>query len=410
MMDRTRSLPTRAGASRPSLTRAVVESRLARMEHGLLTVAGNGWTSVFGRGAEDGLEARVHVHDARMFLRILLAGTLGAAEGYMEGEWTADDLTKVIRIVLRNAVPLRDLEAGTARVGRAVAGIYHNTRRNTRAGSRRNIAAHYDLGNDFFARMLDPTMTYSAALFERDDLSLEEASVAKLERLCQKLELGPRDHLLEIGTGWGSMAIHAASTRGCRVTTTTISKEQHALAERRIREAGLADRVRVLLSDYRDLEGRFDKIVSVEMIEAVGAAHYESFFARSGALLEPGGRLALQAITIRDQRYEAAREGADFIQRYIFPGSCIPSLTALLTASTRASTLVLGALEDLTPHYAETMARWRKNLEPHEAEVVARYGRRFWRMWAYYLAYCEAGFLERNIRSAQLVFDKPRYG
>jgi cyclopropane-fatty-acyl-phospholipid synthase len=287
-------------------------------------------------------------------------------------------------------------------------GLYHRTRKNTQAGSRRNIADHYDLGNDFFALMLDPTMTYSAAIFEGPQSTLEEASVHKLDLLCRRLKLERSDHLLEIGTGWGSLAMHAAERYGCRVTTTTISREQRELAMARVRERGLANRITVLDRDYRMLEGRFDKIVSSEMIEAVGRDYYGVFFEKCSSLLKERGLLALQAITMRDQMYERAAREVDFIKRYIFPGSCIPSATALLAAATQSSDLTLKSFEDYTPHYARTMAKWRENLAPHKSQVIARFGERFWRMWSYYLAYCEAGFEEGYIGSAQLLFEKTR--
>ncbi|MGO9832390.1 MAG: class I SAM-dependent methyltransferase [Myxococcaceae bacterium] len=410
MRDATQNLvPARLlVAPRASLAERLVEQRLKHLADGVLEIETEDRLLRFGHPTADGLAARLTVLDQSLFWRVLLGGTLGASEAFMDGAWTADDLTKLIRLFVRNGDLLEHFELGTSRLGNLIAGLQHLKRKNTRAGSRRNIADHYDLGNDFFQLMLDPSMTYSAAIFERPTSTLEEASLHKLDLLCRKLELTPGNHLLEIGTGWGSLAVHAASRYGCRVTTTTISREQHALAAARVKELGLAERITVLNTDYRELEGRFDKIVSCEMIEAVGREFYPLFFRKCDRLLGPNGKLVLQVITIRDQRFERASREVEFIKRYIFPGSCMPSTTALLQAATESSALTLQRFEDYTLHYARTMTEWRKNLAPHKAKVVERFGDRFWRMWDYYLAYCEAGFQERYIASVQLVFARPR--
>ncbi len=308
----------------------------------------------------------------------------------------------------RNVAAMDGLEGGLAALRRPVDAIWHALRRNTRTGSRRNIAEHYDLGDDFFQLMLDPTMTYSCGVFERPDATLEEASIAKIDRLCRMLRLGPEDHLLEIGTGWGAFALHAASRYGCRVTTTTISANQLARARRRVADAGLSDSVTVLHTDYRDLPGRFDKLVSVEMLEAVGADYYGTFFSKCASLLEDDGLMALQTITIADARYEQHVRGVDFIKRYVFPGSNIPSITALLQAATRSSDLTLRRLDDIGPHYATTLAAWRENLA-RNADAVARLtDERFRRIWHFYLCYCEAGFAEGYLGDAQMLFSRPR--
>ena len=399
----TLPLPSSMGAS---LAERLVLRRLEGLRGGVLELEHGGRISRFGQPAPDGLSARIRILDAGAFPRILLGGTVGAGEAFMDGSWVADDLTRAMRLFVRDAALLAGFELGASRVGLALARLFHALRRNTRTGSRRTIADHYDLGNDFFALMLDPTMTYSAAVFDPPEATLEEASRKKLDMLCQKLGLSAGDHLLEIGTGWGSLAIHAATHYGCRVTTTTLSREQREWAQARVVEAGLSARVTVLDRDYRDLAGRYDAIVSCEMIEAVGHQYYGAFFEKCSALLAMGGKLAMQAITIRDQLFERAKDEVDFIKRYIFPGSCIPSPTALLAAAAQSSDFVLRGFEDLTPHYARTMAVWRANLAPHEREVVDRFGERFWRTWSYYLAYCEAGFEERYIGSAQLVFQR----
>ena len=396
----------RSGGLGLSLTERLVARRLESLEGGLLQIEHRGRTRNFGRPAPDGLSATINVLDPSVFSRVLLGGTIGASEAFMDGGWEADDLVKALRLFVRDADLLARFELGASRAGLLLARLFHALRRNTRSGSRKNIAHHYDLGNDFFELMLDPTMTYSAAVFEHGGSTLEEASTKKIDMLCRRLALSPGDHLLEIGTGWGSLAIHAATHFGCKVTTTTISAQQRALAIERIRAQGLEGLVTVLDRDYRDLTGRYDKIVSCEMIEAVGHQYHPDFFGKCASLLVPGGKLALQSITIRDRIFERASREVDFIKRYIFPGSCIPSATALLTAATEASDLVLRGFEDITPHYARTMAEWRARLQPHKSAVVERYGERFWRMWSYYLAYCEAGFEERCIGCAQMMFEK----
>ncbi|HEY6098549.1 MAG TPA: cyclopropane-fatty-acyl-phospholipid synthase family protein [Anaeromyxobacter sp.] len=391
-----------------SVWRTGVLRRLERVEEGIVAVqeAGGG-DLVLGRPAPDGLGARMSVHDPVFWRRVALGGTVGAAESYADGDWTADDLTSVVRVLVRNRAALDGVEGGLARVRRGLLAVAHALRRNTRGGSRRNIADHYDLGNAFFELMLDPTMTYSCGIFERPDATLEEASVAKMEALCRRLGVSRGDHLLEIGTGWGGLAIHAATRHGCRVTTATISRRQHELATERVRRAGVADRVTVLLSDYRDLRGKYDKLVSVEMIEAVGAEYYETFFAKCASLLRADGIMALQAITISDRHYERARREVDFVKRFIFPGSCIPSTTALLAAATRASDLRLRHLDDIGPHYATTLAAWRSNLRARRPAVERLTDARFRRLWDFYLCYCEAGFRERYLGDVQMLLARP---
>jgi cyclopropane-fatty-acyl-phospholipid synthase len=386
--------------------RRLLLPRLTALE-GVLRIREGGTEVTLGRSAPDGLAAAITVHRPRMWRRAALGGSVGAAEAYADGDWDADDLTALVQLFARNDDTLGRLEGGLALLRAPLERAAHALRRNTHRGASRNIAAHYDLGNEFFELMLDPSLTYSCAIFPRPDASLEEASIHKLDLLCKKLDLRPSDHLVEIGTGWGSMAIHAAQQYGCRVTTTTISRNQHELATERVLQAGLQDRVTVLLRDYRDLTGRYDKLVSVEMIEAVGAEYYPAFFARCAALLLPGGRAAIQAITMTDQKYDRARREVDFVKRHVFPGSCIPSVTALLAAATRASDLRLTHLEDFTPHYARTLATWRANLDLRR-EAAERFGDPwFHRMWRYYLCYCEGGFRERYTGLVQMVMARP---
>lgn len=391
------------------LAERALRGRLAGLEHGSLTLADGADVRHFGRRSERcPLAATVRVHDPRFYSEIAFGGSIGAGEAYMQGYWSVDDLTALMRILLQNRSVLDGMETGLARFTAPVQKALHWAARNTHGGSRRNIAAHYDLGNEFFRLFLDPTMTYSSAVFERAGMTLEEASVAKLDRICRKLDLKADDHVVEIGTGWGGFALHAARHYGCRVTTTTISRRQYELAGERVAAAGLADRITLLLEDYRDLGGKYDKLVSIEMIEAVGHHFYDAYFRKCGELLKPEGMMLLQAITIADQRYESARRAVDFIQRYIFPGSCIPSVTVMGNAIARVTDMRLYHLEDIGPHYATTLRLWRENMFANLDRVRALgYPEEFIRMWEFYFCYCEGGFAERAIGDVQMLLVKP---
>ena len=388
---------------KPRLAERLVRGQLAALEHGLLSVDGETYGM---RTTRCDLTARVRVHDTSFWADVAYGGSVGAGESYMAGHWSADDLVAALRILAANRELMDGMDKGLAALSAPLRKVLHWAARNTRRGSRRNIAAHYDLGNEFFALFLDPTMMYSSAVFERPGMTLEEAQIAKLERICRRLDLKPDERVLEIGTGWGAFALHAASRYGCHVTTTTISEQQYALARERIDAAGLSERITLLKKDYRDLEGRYDKLVSIEMIEAVGHHYFGTFFAKCAALLAPHGRMLLQAITIADQRYESARKGVDFIKRYIFPGCCIPSVTALLNAATRASDLRLVHLDDIGADYAITLRRWRENLLANVHAVRGLgHSAEFIRMWEFYFAYCEAGFAERALGDVHAVFE-----
>ena len=385
--------------------RAGVLSIFERIEAGQVALVEGGKRTLFGAPGE--LSAQIHVLDPAFYAEALLGGTVGAGRSFMKRHWECDDPVALCRIFLQNREALSRADGGLSRLTAPLRRLLHSLRRNTRTGSRRNIEAHYDLGNEFFGLFLDPTLMYSCALFERPDMTLEEASTAKLERVCRRLELSAADHVVEIGSGWGGFALHAASVHGCRVTTTTLSREQHALASRRVFEAGLAERVRVLLRDYRDLDGKFDKLVSIEMIEAVGAEYYETYFEKCAELLRPGGRGLVQAILIRDDEFESARDSVDFIKHFIFPGSCIPSQEALRVAMRAAGRLEEDSVEDYTPHYVETLARWRAGFRAHlDRARLQGFGEDFLRMWEFYFCYCEAGFAERHTRSAHLTFHR----
>jgi cyclopropane-fatty-acyl-phospholipid synthase len=399
--------PRAATGTPHALLKRIVLSRVAGLTNGQLTVVDRHGEWRVGTPAADGLRVRLTVHRDRLWRRVTFGGLLAATEAYVDGDWDADDLTSLARLFSRSIDQVTRLDSGLGRVIQPLAALKYRLARNDRRGARTNIAAHYDLGNDFFALMLDPTMTYSSGVFETPEATLESASRAKIDRLCRKLDLHAGDHLLEIGTGWGGFAIHAASQYGCRVTTTTISAEQHAWASARVEQAGLSDRVTVLLADYRDLDGRFSKVVSVEMIEAVGAEYFETFFRTCADRLADDGVMALQAITVPDQRFEAARRAPDFIKHHVFPGSCIPSIAALLGAAQRRTDLRLVDLEDLTPHYARTLAEWRANLERCRDAVTAITTERFRRLWHLYLSYCEGGFHERHTGLVQMVMARP---
>jgi cyclopropane-fatty-acyl-phospholipid synthase len=393
------------------LVRNAVFGRLARLQKGMITIVDDRERRSFGRLTPDcSLHATVTILDPRTYLDVAVRGTVGVGDAYQKGLWNCDDLTTLIRIFVLNREVLNGMERGLAWITKPLLRAAHWWNRNTHYGSRKNIAAHYDIGNEFFRLMLDEMMMYSCAYFERPDTTLAEASRAKNDRICCKLQLSPRDHLLEIGTGWGGFALHAASRYGCRVTTTTISQQQYELAIRRIREAGLSSRVVVLLSDYRDLPNigaQFDKLVSIEMIEAVGHQYYGTFFDICGRMLKPSGVMLLQAITMDERIYEQATRSVDFIQKYIFPGSCIPSISALTGASAETSDLSLLHMEDIGAHYAPTLRAWRKNLADALSQVKALgYEPEFLRLWDFYLSYCEGGFMERSISAAQLLFAK----
>jgi cyclopropane-fatty-acyl-phospholipid synthase len=389
-----------------ALARAALSQALRRVRAGRIEVVEGGRHRAFGpAGAE--LHALVTINDPAAW-RGPLRGSLGLGETYADGLWETDDLVALIRIAareLREPGGLRGAVAGAR-------GLLHRARRlvpeNTLAGARRNAAAHYDLGNDLFAAFLDERMVYSCAYFPRLGVSLEEAQLAKLERICDRLRLGPANHLLEIGTGWGGLAIHAAREHGCRVTTTTISREQHELATRRVREAGLDGRVTVLLDDYRELRGRYDRLVSVEMIEAVGWQYFDDFFRRCDELLAPGGLMLLQAITIDDDVYEIEKGARSFANTHVFPGGCLPSRRTIADCLARVTGMRQVWADDITVHYPPTLAAWRERFLGAWERLRSRgYDERFRRLWTFYLSSSEAGFRERRIGDVQALFAKP---
>lgn len=412
------TIAERAAAYRPESIRAHAEdgplsrwaeralrARLTRLRDGAITWIDGQRHDVYGRVTPRcTLQCTVRVHDRRFYGELAFGGSVGAGESFIAGDWSTDDLTALVRILTVNRDLLDSLDGGAARLTDPLRKLLHAAARNTRSGARRNIAAHYDLGNDFFELVLDPTMMYSCAFFDQAGVSLEQAQLAKLDRICRKLDLRSGDHLLEIGTGWGALALHAARHYGCRVTSTTISAQQYRLAVERVQAAGLSDRITIRADDYRELRGRYDKLVSIEMIEAVGHHYVDEFFRRCADLLMPGGTMLLQAITIADQRCAAARDSVDFIKRHIFPGCFIPSVSVLATSIARTPALRMVDLEDIGPHYATTLAAWRQNLNDNADRIRARgYSDQLLRMWQFYLSYCEGGFAERALGTVQIV-------
>ncbi|HHQ6559936.1 TPA: class I SAM-dependent methyltransferase [Serratia fonticola] len=379
---------------------------LSGIREGSLTVREGQQTLHFG-DESSALRAEVQILAPGVYWRLLTGGSLAAAESWMESEWETHQLTPLLQILALNGKVLGRLESGFRLLGNPMERLRHWTRRNYRKQARENISAHYDLGNEFYAHFLDEDLLYSSALFTADDQALSQAQQAKMERLCEQLALTAGDHLLEIGTGWGAMAEYAARHYGCRVTTTTLSREQYIWATERIARAGLQDRVQVLLCDYRDLTGEFDKLVSVEMIEAVGKRYLPDFFRTCQARLRPGGRMAIQAITIQDQRYHDYSKSVDFIQRYIFPGGFLPSITAMSELMTRHTDFVVRNLFDMGPDYARTLTHWRQRFL-HAWQDIEKLGfdERFRRMWLYYFGYCEAGFNARTISVVQLTAER----
>ncbi len=406
------SLDTTPGCRSTRLTwvQALVRRRLltwlASLKGGQIQFTDAHTRATFGQLTAE-LRAEWHINDPQFYSYLAAQGSLGLAESYLREHWQTDDLTKFLQILCRNLDRTTGVATSLSKVFQRFQYFASRLDPNSRNGSRRHIAAHYDLSNPFFELFLDPTLMYSSAWFEKPNMSLHDASLAKLDRVCGKLQLQPTDRLLEIGTGWGGLALHAASQFGCHVTTTTISPAQFHKASERVQQAGLNDKIELLTADYRDLIGQFDKLVSIEVIEAIGERHLDDFFRQCNALLRPGGRCVMQAIVMPEQRYAAYRRNIDFIQKYIFPGGFLPSISAIQSAVGRTSQFRLESIEDISPHYARTLEHWRQRFLDRVADVRALgFDDRFIRMWEYYLCYCEAAFRERSVRVVQIVWDK----
>jgi len=391
------------------MARRAIFAAMNKLNYGCICITENNQRNVFGeKDNASSLKATLTIHHPRFYSRILFSGSIGAAEAYMEGLWSVDDLTTVMRIMALNQSVFTEMDKGLARLTSPLYRLYHFARKNTKIGSRKNILAHYDLGNDFYKLFLDPTMTYSCGIFENDQSTMEEASLAKYNRICNKLQLKPGDRVMEIGTGWGGFALYAVKHFDVHVTTTTISEEQYGFAKALFREKGIEDRISLLKTDYRDLKGQFDKLVSIEMIEAVGHHYFDTFFKTCSQLLCDNGMMLLQAITIRDQDFQRYIHSVDFINRYIFPGGCLTSVGSMLASLTRTTDMTLFHLEDISPHYARTLRQWRNRFFDNIEKVRAlNFPETFIRMWEYYLCYCEGGFSERYIGDVQMLLTKP---
>lgn len=360
----------------------------------------------FGEPSGD-IVATITITDSRAYRRILWGGSIGAAEAYVEGLWHTDNITNVIRIFSRNLIKLEKYEKRFGFISNIFNRIRHLINSNSKSGSRTNIAAHYDLSNDMYRAFLDSRMQYSSAIFPNENSTLEQAQEHKMVTICNYLELNENDHLLEVGSGWGGLACYAAKHYGCRVTTTTISSAQFALSKDRIIEEGLEDKITLLLEDYRDLKGQYSKIVSVEMIEAVGHKFMPKYFSMLDALLAPGGKLLIQAITINDQRYDEYRKKVDFIQRYIFPGGHLPSVSLICEQVKHNTSMYLDQFSDYRLDYANTLKEWRERFLNNKHQILALgFNEDFIRLWEYYFSYCEGGFREKVIGLAHIGFMK----
>jgi cyclopropane-fatty-acyl-phospholipid synthase len=391
------------------VARRIVLAKLDELALGEITVVEGERSQVFGRAdPEFPFSATLVVKSPAFYSDVAFGGSIGAGEAFIHDHWETSDPVALGRIMLRNRDVLDNVEGGAALLTRPLQKGFHWLHRNTRSGSRRNIAAHYDLGNDFYALWLDPEMMYSSAWYPSETSTLAEAAVAKLDRICRRLDLGADDRVVEIGTGWGGFAVHAAKHYGCHVTTTTISGQQHEYARQKIEAAGLGDRITLLQEDYRDLDGEFDKLVSIEMIEAVGHEYLETYFRKCSSLLKVGGQLLIQAITVADQRYERAKHDVDFIKRYVFPGGFLPSVTAMTATMTRHTDLRAIFIEDIGLHYARTLHDWRERFWARiEAVREQGFEDEFIRLWDFYLSYCESAFLERAVGDVHLHAIKP---
>ncbi|HIF9538662.1 class I SAM-dependent methyltransferase [Photobacterium damselae] len=392
------------------ISRKVVMALLSQLSHAGLTVTEPNREQLFFGDKSSDLQAQLTIHNQSFYKRLLQGGSIAAGEAYIDHWWESPNVTDVIRVLARNLATLDKIEAKTSWITQLSTKLSHKLRRNNQDNAKQNISAHYDRGNDLYSAFLDRNMLYSAAIYQSELDDLYHAQINKMDRLCQQLALTPDDHLLEIGTGWGGMAIYAAQYYGCKVTTTTISKEQYAWAQQRVDALGLNDQITLLLEDYRDLTGEYDKIVSIEMIEAVGREYLDMYIEKCQSLLKPGGRFAIQAITIADQRYDSYSKNVDFIQKHIFPGGFLPSVTVLLKTMTEKSDFIVRDMFDMGLDYARTLNDWHRNFNQNIELITLRgYDERFVRMWRYYFCYCEGGFLEKTISAIQLVAERPKY-
>ncbi|MES2133190.1 MAG: cyclopropane-fatty-acyl-phospholipid synthase family protein [Bacteroidota bacterium] len=390
----------------------VVIGLLSKMPLGkaLITLPDGSEVSI---GNGEGITCTLRISNPAFFKRCVLYGDIGFGESYVDGDWDTDNITNVIKWFLLNVDHAPTVSGSNTRslilnVLKAINKLYHSKRANSITGSRKNISAHYDLNNDFFALFLDPTMTYSSAYYTEENMTLQDAQLAKYDRLCKQLNLKATDHVLEIGSGWGGNAIYMAKNYGCKVTTLTISEEQYKLAKERIEKENLSDKITILIQDYRLMTGTYDKIVSIEMLEAVGAEYYNDYFKKCSELLKKDGIFAIQTITCPDSRFESLKHGVDWIQKHIFPGSLLPSVAAINQAVNSTSDLTMVDLKDIGLHYAHTLNVWYKNFNNNLSEIKKMgFDDYFIRKWNYYLCYCEAAFAMRNINVMQLIYTRP---
>lgn len=390
--------------------RSLVFKYLQQLKHGELVIQEGNQQQTFGVPSKDHLQATIQVQDAMFYTRLIQGGDVAAGESYFLGDWDSPDVTAVVQLMARNLDQLERFNGWLSKLSQWSNRAFHKLHQNSVKGSKKNIAAHYDLGNDFYRLFLDPSMMYSCAIFAPDQTDLHKAQLHKLDTICQRLELKPSERVIEIGTGWGGFAIYAAKHYGVHVTTTTISEEQYAYVKAQIQQEQLEDHITLLKQDYRSLEGRFDKLVSIEMIEAVGLKYLPKFFALCERLLKPNGKILIQAITIQAQRFEYYKNNTDFIQRYIFPGGFLPSVSVMNEIMARSTQLQVSGLHDIGLDYATTIRHWSQRLQRMKPQLeTLGLDERFYRMWQYYFHYCEGGFKERSISTVHLVADKPKW-
>ena len=395
---------------KPTLLSAVFKKiilkKFKNLQFGYIHLTDGAESYSYGDNSSE-MKVEMEILSSEFYVFLGSGGLLGVTEAYTAGYWRADDIVTLIRLIIKNSKVMEKLDSGWAKLIRPLNTYIHRKRQNTLSGSKENILAHYDLSNDFYKLWLDESMTYSCGVFENDKSTLNEASIEKLDRICRKLDLKPNDDILEIGTGWGSFAIHAAKKYGCHITTTTISDAQYEYAKQRIIDEGLESKIKLLNQDYRNLSGTFDKIISIEMIEAVGHEYVELFFKKVSKLLKKDGLFALQGITFNDHKFDEYKNSVDFIKKYIFPGSCLISISQITNAIKNRTDLEVVNLEDISKHYSKTLYEWRKNFMNVLPEVKSLgFSNAFINMWEFYLIYCEAGFIERNIGDYQVIFAK----
>ena len=390
------------------LARNIVSHQLAKIHHGQLLITENKKVSVFG--TRNRIRADIKVLNPNFYAYILFGGSIGAAESYMRGDWRSKNLTDVIRLMAVNSAAMDSMEGSYKLLLQPLFKIIHYLNKNTVAGSKKNIVRHYDLSNDFFALFLDASMMYSSAIYANTKMNLEEAAINKIKIICEKLKLKSTDRLVEIGSGWGGFAIYAAQNYGCHVTTTTISEQQFLYVKNKIKQLKLSKKITLVKKDYRQLTGKYNKLVSIEMIEAVGHHFYDTYFSKIASLLTDDGVALIQAITIRDQRYKAALKSVDFIQKYIFPGSTIPSVTSMQESLTRATDMTIFDIQDIGSDYARTLNAWKVKFVANKARIKELgFDAEFMRMWFFYFCYCEGGFKEKVISDIHLHLTKPLY-